>query len=158
MHTFFTVWWLKGERTLKIPCIAVIVSWVYALLFAIIDMRVFDNPQNQFYLPVPVSIFLLCERNLFNIHCQYWCWVAKHFLIYRIFGQWIWMWIALFLSIVSYMLLGLWSMGFITVKPNEPFWKFHIHKRPASYHLGITRRRSFIMILCVQCSSLVPGA
>src|ERR1700735_4014890 len=46
----------------------------------------------------------------------------------RIVGQYLWLWLTLFVSILSYIPLFFWAQGYITVDPQR-WWKFRFHKR-----------------------------
>ena len=50
---------------------------------------------------------------------QYWCWIGKDYRIHSITGQYLWLWLAVLVSIVVYIPLFLWSKGFITIPDNN---------------------------------------
>jgi hypothetical protein len=39
---------------------------------------------------------------------QYWCWIGPRWLVLRIMGEYIWLWLALVASFVLYFMLALW--------------------------------------------------
>jgi hypothetical protein len=86
-------------------------------------------------------MFLLMDFTL-----QYWCWIGEPYLKWRIFGEYMWFWMTLLVSIATYIPLYLWSRGNINFD-NASWWKFTIQRADHSEGLRGIRRRSLIMLL-----------
>jgi hypothetical protein len=75
------------------------------------------NGLNKNYeAPTPVSHFKYSTpfHHLFN-YVQYWCWISSRFNVERLAGAYLWMWIALFASIILYIPVYFWAMGRLSV-------------------------------------------
>jgi hypothetical protein len=84
---------------------------------------------------------------------QYWCWIGDRYTAERIFGQYLWLWLTLLVSIMSYIPLFFWARGYITVDPQR-WWKFTFHIKvildaPADDLDRQSRRRALGMIAYV---------
>jgi hypothetical protein len=49
-------------------------------------------------------------------------------LAFRLFGEYVWLWLALFASLIFYVPLAFWKRGNITLSSKQ-WWKFYIHRR-----------------------------
>ena len=83
---------------------------------------------------------------------QYWCWVGPRYKHERIWGEYLWMWVALFVSILVYVPLVLWNMGHIWIE-DERWWVIGWVWRPGG-RVGAGRRErpgasSLQMLACV---------
>jgi hypothetical protein len=55
---------------------------------------------------------------------QYWCWISQDFVVHRIVGEYLWIWLALLFSLL-YIPLIIWSMGYITPTTSH-WWQFRL--------------------------------
>ncbi|KAI0058574.1 hypothetical protein BV25DRAFT_1840948 [Artomyces pyxidatus] len=62
---------------------------------------------------------------------EYWCWVGERYRSERIAGEYLWLWTALFSSVLMYVPLYFWTQGFLSVDPHT-WWRFRVHRRSAS--------------------------
>ncbi|KAH9048332.1 hypothetical protein EDB84DRAFT_263787 [Lactarius hengduanensis] len=62
----------------------------------------------------------------------YWCWISPEYKLERLAGEYIWMWIALFVSVVMYLPLYFWTKGRLSVNP-EKWYKFRLGKSDGEY-------------------------
>jgi len=117
IHTFAVVWCRIGhsprqlQRQLKIAYIVLGFMWLFIILFIVIGVVLHTGHGNFYETPTP-----------------YWCWIGKQYPMERIVGQYLWLWLTLFVSILSYIPLFFWAQGYITVDPQR-WWKFRFHKR-----------------------------
>jgi len=129
VYTFVLVWWRigTGERAVYIAWIVVGLIWIYEILY--ISLAAWRFKVDTFFHPTP-----------------YWCWTGKYYLAEKIVGEYFWVWLALFASLLLYIPLFFLSRGNITTDDNV-WWKFHIHRRsPNAPGLEGERRRSLSMI------------
>jgi hypothetical protein len=71
--------------------------------------------------PVPFHSFFIAD----HYSGQYWCWISAKFAGMRLGGEYIWLWIALFTSVVLYIPLYFWAEGLLSVD-EESWYKFHM--------------------------------
>jgi len=88
-------------------------------------------------------------ENLFCRNAQYWCWVGVGHQSLQITGGYLWLWLALFASLMVHLPLFFWSRGNITIKPEDPWWKFHVHRQRAVAGDSKMRCISYSMIAYV---------
>ena len=75
---------------------------------------------------------------------QYWCWIHGY-LVWRIFSEYVWMWIALFVSLVVYIPLYFWMRGYLLVH-NPQWWRVTLQSPNLLNRFEIAvRQRAFIM-------------
>jgi hypothetical protein len=67
-------------------------------------------------------------------------------LVFKIVGEYLWLWLALFVSILCYIPLLFWSLGYITMNDTDPWWKFHVHLSKQG-HPDKARLNSFYIIV-----------
>ena len=112
-------------------------------------------PQAQ--LPDPSSsmydlsffTFLILRDNCLIKH---WCWIGKNYLGWRLGGEYVWLWSALFVSIAAYIALYLWMRGNL-VLGKQRLWRCsfrRVKKAEAEVEVDQNtlelRRRSFVML------------
>ncbi|KAH9025443.1 hypothetical protein EDB85DRAFT_2075039 [Lactarius pseudohatsudake] len=56
----------------------------------------------------------------------YWCWIGPEYGAERLAGEYIWLWIALFASVIMYIPLYFWMKGRLSVHPDK-WYKFRLH-------------------------------
>ncbi|KAH9061348.1 hypothetical protein EDB87DRAFT_1682768 [Lactarius vividus] len=62
----------------------------------------------------------------------YWCWISPEYKLERLAGEYVWMWIALFASMIMYLPLYFWTKGRLSVDP-EKWYKFRLGKSNGEY-------------------------
>jgi hypothetical protein len=103
VQTFVTIWWVKPPKK-SIAFISVGIQWTMAILLAGIPYGLHTKPPNKYYAtPVP-----------------YWCWIGQGYFKDRIANEYVWFWLALFISIISYLLLFLLHLEII--KPGTSWY------------------------------------
>jgi hypothetical protein len=60
---------------------------------------------------------------------QYWCWIGDRYKTEQFLGQYVWLWITMIVSFLTYTPLFFWARGIITVSSSH-WWKFQVHKKP----------------------------
>jgi hypothetical protein len=126
VHTFVMVWLNKGFHSMFIASTAVAASWLYSILYLAMMGSLHHEP-NSMLRPVP-----------------YWCWIGKKYVVHRLWAGYIWLWVALVISILLYVPLFFWGRGNITV--GDKLWSFRIHRAENVDDHGGSRRRSLSMI------------
>ncbi|KAH9013781.1 hypothetical protein EDB84DRAFT_1590401 [Lactarius hengduanensis] len=56
----------------------------------------------------------------------YWCWIGPEYGAERLAGEYIWLWIALFASVIMYIPLYFWMKGRLSVNPDK-WYKFRLN-------------------------------
>lgn len=128
VYTFIGVWWRKGIRAPLTAKIIIGFVWVFVILAVAIGNITHRNKQELYQSPTP-----------------YWCWIGEGYMGFRIWGEYIWLWITLFFSLLAYIPLFFWSRGNITVS-EETWWKFSIHRTANVEDPGGRRMTSLTMI------------
>lgn len=54
----------------------------------------------------------------------YWCWISPKYPGERLAGEYVWLWLALFTSVILYIPLYFWTEGRLSVD-DEKWYKFH---------------------------------
>ncbi|KAI5120663.1 hypothetical protein M0805_008000 [Coniferiporia weirii] len=110
LQTFVAVCFRKFVHDIK-PAIAIVIFiWTYVILFVSIGAGV--NGSSNYYVPTP-----------------YWCWIGANFSQERIFGEYFWLWLTLFVSIFVYVPLFLWGNGYLKVDKTH-WWKVSCRLQP----------------------------
>ncbi|KAH9014333.1 hypothetical protein EDB85DRAFT_2287593 [Lactarius pseudohatsudake] len=78
----------------------------------------------------------------FETPTLYWCWIGPKYNGERLAGEYIWMWIALFASVIMYIPLHFWMKGHLSID-GEKWYKFRLVKSDVEY----SRRRATLGIL-----------
>jgi hypothetical protein len=135
VQTFVAIWWLKSPVT-SITSVFVGVQWVFIVLFVAIGFGVHTHPPTTYYAtPVP-----------------YWCWLGQGFKAERLAGEYIWFWLALFISIILYLPLYLFHLGFI--EPGDRWYQPTVDK---GNNRGRTDRLwTVILYPSVYCLVILP--
>jgi hypothetical protein len=129
LHTFIILWWRKSSNGRIIAFSVVSCIWFFNILYSVLASR-----QPQYETPTP-----------------YWCWIGgkgDRYLIDKIMGEYLWMWITLLLSILVYVPLFFLSRGCITVSTTH-WWKFSIHRPNFASNSSSAKRVSLGMLACV---------
>ncbi len=103
-------------------------------------------PHPNIMAPVPVSYFdsFVMRNNSRDTMMQYWCWIHGYF-VWRIFGEYFWMWVALAVSLVIYIPLYFWMRGTLVIH-NPQWWRVTLRSPQLlnNFQMAV-RRRAFIM-------------
>jgi len=80
----------------------------------------------------------------FDVPSPYWCWISPQFNAERLAGEYVWMWLALFTSVVMYIPLYLWAKGRLSI--GERWYELHLSQpgQKAEYF----QRRTSLGLLC----------
>ncbi|KIY44568.1 hypothetical protein FISHEDRAFT_51194, partial [Fistulina hepatica ATCC 64428] len=120
LTTFFTFW---SGRSIPLSYAYAIVSLQWIFLFLIVLIPNYRFRDANYQTPTP-----------------YWCWIGSKYLVFRIMGEYLWLWLTLFGSIVAYFPLLLWSRGNLT-NGVDGRWHFSFHRPKDSDQMSIARQR-----------------
>lgn len=101
VHTFFVLVWARGINALYVARIAVVFLWTLTAVIAIALAVSHRNPQQHFFAPTP-----------------YWCWINGP-IGFRLVAEYLWLWMALMVSVLTYVPLFFWSLRFIKDKEQK---------------------------------------
>ncbi|KAJ3517235.1 hypothetical protein NLJ89_g633 [Agrocybe chaxingu] len=163
VYTFLGVWVGKTIRSIPITRAVLALIWGFLALIVIVGNTV--NTEPRFETPTPVSaipfhLLLPPDTELTPVisRPQYWCWISSHYLLWRIFAEYIWFWITLAFSILVYIPLYFWVRGNIVIH-DPAWWRFHFqHADKSDPELRRRRRQSLVMAAypLVYCVSILP--
>ncbi|KZP09500.1 hypothetical protein FIBSPDRAFT_963895 [Athelia psychrophila] len=63
----------------------------------------------------------------------YWCWIGASHPVDKYLGEYVWMWVAMFVSFLAYTPLFFWARGNLSIDPAH-WWKIHLHKNISEKH------------------------
>ncbi|EJD52474.1 hypothetical protein AURDEDRAFT_142434 [Auricularia subglabra TFB-10046 SS5] len=108
VHTFAVIFfrWIP-PRSKLIPGLVIGAIWFFLIAFVALESGLTPN----FYTPTP-----------------YWCWTHAD-VVARLLGQYVWLWLALFVSTVLYIILFFSLRGNITVDPDK-WYRIKLHRSP----------------------------
>ncbi|KAF7972384.1 hypothetical protein HWV62_18100 [Athelia sp. TMB] len=110
VHTFVGVLWGKlGKNFLFAYCV-VAITWIFVALSVALGVSLHTNSTEQFDTPN-----------------GFWCWIGDKYKAEQIAGEYVWMWVTMFVSFITYSLLFLWARGNLTVSPTQ-WWSIRIHR------------------------------
>jgi hypothetical protein len=64
----------------------------------------------------------------------YWCWVGPANKVERLAGEYVWLWIALFASVIMYIPLYFWTKGRLSIDPKK-WYKFQLSESEDAYQM-----------------------
>ncbi|KAF8263338.1 hypothetical protein EI94DRAFT_1877754 [Lactarius quietus] len=99
VHTFVVALWRVGIRARNFAFGAVTLASLYIALWVSIG----NGIHKHYETPTP----------------YYWCWIGAGFEGERLAGEYIWLWIALFASVVMYIPLYFWTKGCFRSTPRS---------------------------------------
>ncbi|EIN05337.1 hypothetical protein PUNSTDRAFT_145817 [Punctularia strigosozonata HHB-11173 SS5] len=112
IHTFIVVWFRpRLSNNLRGAWIAMLVVWLYLVLFVAISISIHSGDERPFESPAP-----------------FWCWIGSSYTAERILGQYLWFWTTVLVSLVLYLLLFLLARGNVNTDP-ERWWRFSFQRR-----------------------------
>ncbi|KAN0133553.1 hypothetical protein V8E53_008721 [Lactarius tabidus] len=105
-HTFMTALWRVGAdaRNFAFSIVAL------TCLFVVLWVSIANGIHKDFETPTP-----------------YWCWIGSKYDVDRLVGEYLWMWIALFASVVMYVPVHFWMKGYLSVD-DKKWYKFRLEK------------------------------
>ncbi|KAI9445882.1 hypothetical protein H4582DRAFT_1804329 [Lactarius indigo] len=115
VHTFTIALWGVGARARSFAFGFV----AFTCLFAVLWVSISNGIHKDFETPTP-----------------YWCWIGSKYNMERLAGEYLWMWIALFFSVVMYILLHFWMKGCFSVD-GKKWYKFRLVNYPLAYSLVV---------------------
>jgi len=125
------------NHNLTVAYAVIFVVWVFFILWVAVGTGIHSQRGSLFYTPTP-----------------YWCWVASKYMGERIAGEYLWLWLTLFTSVIIYIPLFLWSRGNLVF---ESHWT-----RPRlrwfsaqSVHMDRQRKTTFLFLLYPLAYALV---
>ncbi|KAH8998216.1 hypothetical protein EDB86DRAFT_820456 [Lactarius hatsudake] len=121
IHTFTTALWSVGAEA-RFFAFGV---GAFTCVFVVLWVGIGNGIHKDFETPTP-----------------YWCWIGPKYNGERLAGEYIWMWIALFASVVMYVPLHFWMKGHLSVD-GEKWYKFRLVKSDVEY----SKRRATLGIL-----------
>ncbi|KAI9445892.1 hypothetical protein H4582DRAFT_2093698 [Lactarius indigo] len=123
VHTFMTALWSVGAeaRSFAFGIVA------FTHLFVVLSVGISNGIHKDFEKPTP-----------------YWCWINPKYHEQRLVGEYAWMWIALFASVVMYIPLHFWMKGCLSVD-REKWYKFRLVKSDVKY----PKRRATLGVLLI---------
>jgi hypothetical protein len=95
IQNFVSLWWLK-KPNLRIALAAIAIQWIFVVVFVAVGFDVHTHPSKDEYYAIPT---------------RYWCWLGEHYFGERLAGEYLWLWITLFVSTLLYIPLFLWYLG-----------------------------------------------
>ncbi|EIN11602.1 hypothetical protein PUNSTDRAFT_61801 [Punctularia strigosozonata HHB-11173 SS5] len=126
IHTFIIVWGRKAVHERAMALVVVGCIWVFMLLYTIIRSR----------------------ARLHETPTPFWCWIGgegKQYIVDKLMGEYLWMWLTLFISVLVYVPLFLLSRGYISVHPIQ-WWKLSMHRRKEGGGLPAAKQASMGML------------
>jgi len=77
---------------------------------------------------------------------QHWCWIGKHYIKWRLLAEYVWLWVSLGFSLVTYIPLYLWMRGNLALG-EQTWWKCTFRRvKEADPAVRNIRRRSLVML------------
>ncbi|KAI0040915.1 hypothetical protein FA95DRAFT_1646065 [Auriscalpium vulgare] len=137
VHTFVTVIWRVGIHSRAVAAVVVALIWAFVALFVGISAGIHRSGDAVYDTPTP-----------------YWCWVGERYPGARIAGEYLWLWVALFSSVVVYVPLYFWSQGTLSVSATR-WWRFHVHRPAHAQGADGARRRRALGMLAYPLSYAV---
>jgi len=128
VYTFIVVMWGTFRRQLRVAYSVVSIIVLFLVIFIAATVSTQTHGSQHYMAPA-----------------GFWCWIGNgsryssgHYAE-RYAGEYIWIWVALAISVVTYVPLALVALGMLRVNANY-WWKFELHKRGEVLVQGQTRR------------------
>ncbi|KAH9978624.1 hypothetical protein BGW80DRAFT_1165386 [Lactifluus volemus] len=104
LHTFITALWRVGLHARWVAGISIALVVVFLTLW----IGLGDGLNKHYITPTP-----------------YWCWISSHYTSERLGGEYVWLWVTLFSSVILYVPLYFWAEGRLSVD-KEKWYQFRI--------------------------------
>ncbi|KAI0058572.1 hypothetical protein BV25DRAFT_1786561, partial [Artomyces pyxidatus] len=137
VHTFLSVFWRIGARSRLAAFFFVFIIWAFVGAFTGVNAGLHHRGSEVYDTPTP-----------------YWCWVGERYGTERIAGEYLWLWIALFSSVIMYIPLYFWSQGYLSLAEGS-WWRFRVHrptKRPSTRAIGMLAYPAVYSLLVLPLS------
>ncbi|KAF8274486.1 hypothetical protein EI94DRAFT_1696019 [Lactarius quietus] len=131
-HTFAVALWKVGIRARNFAFGVVTLASLFITLWVGIGNGIHNH--KHYETPTP-----------------YWCWIGPGFNGERLAGEYIWLWIALFASVVMYIPLYFWTKGRLSIDP-ERWYRFRLIESDERYQV---RRAALGMLFYPLAYSLM---
>jgi len=105
VHTFVSALWKVGLKSRRFAVCAVFFAFCYSTLWVSIGAS---------------------TRKAYEIPTPYWCWISPRYPGQRLAGEYLFLWLALFTSVLLYIPLYFWTEGRLSVDEKK-WYKFHTH-------------------------------
>jgi len=105
VHTFVSALWRVGLKARRFAVCMVFLIFCFVTLWVSVGASI----HKHYEVPTP-----------------FWCWISPHFAGERLGGEYLFLWLTLFISILLYIPLYYWSEGRLSVDENR-WYKFHMH-------------------------------
>jgi hypothetical protein len=125
VHTFVAALWKVGLEARGFALGLVCLACVFIALWVGIGAGHFKN----YEAPTP-----------------YWCWISAHYSGERLAGEYLWLWIALFASVLLYIPLHFWTEGRLSI-PVDRWWWPEFHKPKFDQSVEYVQRRTALAMI-----------
>ncbi|EAU91160.2 hypothetical protein CC1G_03328 [Coprinopsis cinerea okayama7 len=132
LYTFIALWGGRKIRSMLKTAILVFLAWLAPLILVLIG----NLTTQDFHGPVPL-----------------WCWITKRHPVWRIMGEYLWMWLGLAICILMYIPIYFWNRG--NFVPQDKWWKVRVRSTRCSPIDSELRRKASIMLLYPLAYSIV---
>ncbi|KAH9978629.1 hypothetical protein BGW80DRAFT_687058 [Lactifluus volemus] len=132
VHTSISAVWGVGIKARRLSFGLMGFTWVFSALWVGLG----NGLDKNFQVPAP-----------------FWCWISPRYGVERMVGEYLWFWIALFASIITYIPLYFFANGSLSVDEKK-WYKFHLRHSSASGRVGCSeaRRRDALRLLYLPLS------
>jgi len=110
IHSFVVVFrgTRHGKRSTAYGVVGL--TWIFIAFFIAMGVSIHTHGSSFYETPV-----------------GYWCWIGIHYKAEQIAGQYIWVWVTMFVSFLAYTPLFLWARGNISVSETHS-WSFQLQR------------------------------
>jgi len=127
VHTFMTALWQVGSKAHCFAFCIVALTCLFVGLWVGIGNGIYNL--KDYETPTP-----------------FWCWIGPKYNGERLAGEYIWLWVALLTSGVTYFPLHLWMKGRLSVD-DEKWYKFRLEKPNQESDVEYSQRRATLGLL-----------
>ncbi|KAF8580806.1 hypothetical protein K439DRAFT_281668 [Ramaria rubella] len=141
IHTFMVIFfqWIP-PKSLFIPLTVLVGVCAFLIAYLSYELSVSRAPDQSFYAPTP-----------------YWCWIGPSHSAARIWGQYLWLWLTAFMSILLYPPLYFCVKGNLSYNA-ESSWKIRISRTPAARDSSLTSHAAKVATTDAMCMLYYPAA
>jgi len=131
--------WLNVEASMPFTSFLVAGLWSFIGVLVTVAMTVNRHREISFIGPTP-----------------FWCWVDAG-LGWKVLLEYLWLWLALFFSILVYVPLYLWMRGNLCIPNEAAWWKFRF-TRDLNPEFEARRRKAQVMLIypIIYCVCILP--